>query len=167
MTAQPAGPEQPQGAWNAAPPQQPGPAPGLVYAGFWIRVLAWIIDAIALGIITGALSPIFGAGSIIPTTTGGFEIDYGANALGGLFGLIYFVGLWAWRGQTLGMMPFNLRVARAEDGGQIDWVRALLRYVGLIISFAVIFLGVIWVAFDRNKQGWHDKMARTVVVRPA
>lgn len=39
-------------------------------------------------------------------------------------------------------------------------------YRGAIISFAVILLGVIWVAFDRNKQGWHDKMARTVVVRP-
>lgn len=166
MTAQPAGPEQPQGGWTAAPPQ-PGPAPGLIYAGFWIRVLAWIIDAIALGIITGALSPLLGTGSLVPVGNGRFEMDYGANALGTLFGLIYFVGLWAWRGQTLGMMPFNLRVVRAEDGGQLDWVRALLRYVGLIISFAVILLGVIWVAFDRNKQGWHDKMARTVVVRPA
>jgi uncharacterized RDD family membrane protein YckC len=42
----------------------------------------------------------------------------------------------------------------------------LLRYVGLIISIVIFFLGVIWAGFDRRKQGWHDKMAGTVVVRP-
>jgi uncharacterized RDD family membrane protein YckC len=46
-------------------------------------------------------------------------------------------------------------------------VIALLRYVGLVISFAVILLGVIWVAFDGRKQGWHDKIASTLVVRDA
>jgi uncharacterized RDD family membrane protein YckC len=44
-------------------------------------------------------------------------------------------------------------------------VQGLLRYVGLIISFLVIFIGVIWVAFDPNKQGWHDKIAGTYVVK--
>jgi uncharacterized RDD family membrane protein YckC len=54
---------------------------------------------------------------------------------------------------------------RASDGSRPDWVVSLLRYVGLIISFAVIFIGVIWVAFDGRKQGWHDKIAGTLVVR--
>jgi uncharacterized RDD family membrane protein YckC len=80
-------------------------------------------------------------------------------------GLVYFVGLWVWKGQTLGMMPFGLWVVREEDGGQLDLTRALLRYVGLIVSFAAILIGVIWVAFDARKQGWHDKMARSLVVR--
>jgi uncharacterized RDD family membrane protein YckC len=48
----------------------------------------------------------------------------------------------------------------------VDVVRALLRYVGLIISIVVLLLGVIWIAFDSRKQGWHDKIAGTVVVRP-
>jgi uncharacterized RDD family membrane protein YckC len=150
--------------WNAAVPR-PGPAPGLAYAGFWIRLVAFIIDAVALGILSAALAPFFGTAQVVPTN--GFEIDYGANALSTLFGLAYFVGFWAWRGQTLGMMPFNLRVVRVDDGGSVDILRALLRYVGLIISFIVILLGVIWVAFDGRKQGWHDKMAGTVVVRQA
>jgi uncharacterized RDD family membrane protein YckC len=42
---------------------------------------------------------------------------------------------------------------------------ALIRYVGLIISCLVIFIGVIWAAFDANKQGWHDKIAGTYVVK--
>lgn len=167
MTEQPASAPPPADGWAGSPQRPTGPAPGLVYAGFWIRVLAWIIDAIALGIITSALGPAFGTGTVVPLEDGRFAIDYGAGGLSGLLGLVYFVGMWAWRGQTLGMMPFNLKVLRADDGGPVDVVRALLRYVGLIISFVVILIGVIWVAFDSRKQGWHDKMASTVVVRPA
>jgi len=87
------------------------------------------------------------------------------NAIGLLLDLIYFVGFWTWRGQSPGI-PFNMRIVLAADGGKVDVVRALLRYVGLIISIVVLFLGVIWVAFHRRKQGWHDKIAGTVVVRP-
>jgi uncharacterized RDD family membrane protein YckC len=94
-----------------------------------------------------------------------FEINYVSNALGTLFGLVYFVGFWSYRGQTPGMMPFRLWVVNLEDGARPDVVRAFLRYVGLIISFAVILLGVIWVAFDGRKQGWHDKIASTLVIR--
>jgi uncharacterized RDD family membrane protein YckC len=167
MSEQPAGtpPPQPDG-WAGNQQRPTGPAPGLAYAGFWIRLVAWIIDAIALGILTTALGPLLGTGSVVPLEDGNFRIDYGAGGLSGLLGLVYFVGFWAWRGQTLGMMPFNLRVLRADDGGPVDVVRALLRYVGLIISFVVLLIGVIWVAFDSRKQGWHDKMASTVVVRP-
>jgi uncharacterized RDD family membrane protein YckC len=64
------------------------------------------------------------------------------------------------------MIPFDMRVVMASDGSKPDWVRMLLRYVGLLISIAVLFIGVIWAGFDRRKQGWHDKIAGTVVVRP-
>jgi uncharacterized RDD family membrane protein YckC len=69
-----------------------------------------------------------------------------------------------WPGQTPGMKILNLKVIRT-DGSNLDLVQGLLRYVGLIISFLVIFIGVIWVAFDPNKQGWHDKIAGTYVVK--
>jgi uncharacterized RDD family membrane protein YckC len=140
------------------------------YGGFWIRVIAFILDAIILGVVTGALSPIFGQ-PIFQTetiTAGGnqFTINYTTGgALSGLLGLLYFVGFWSLRGQTPGQMPFRLRIVRASDGTRPDWIVALLRYVGMIISFAVILLGVIWVAFDGRKQGWHDKIAGTLVLR--
>jgi uncharacterized RDD family membrane protein YckC len=158
-------PQQPAD-WNAAAPSKAGPTAGLVYAGFWVRVLAFIIDGIALGILTAALAPLFGVGMMFDTTANRFEFDYAYSGLNTLLGLVYFIGFWAWRGQTVGMMPFNMRVVSAESGERIDVVRGLLRYVGLIISFAVILIGVIWVAFDGRKQGWHDKMANTLVVRP-
>jgi uncharacterized RDD family membrane protein YckC len=155
----------PAGAWQPAAPARPGPAEGVAYAGFWIRVVAWIIDGIALGILTGAIAPLVGVGQVITYEGTTFTVNYAANAVGTLIGLVYFVGFWSWRGQTVGMMPFQLWVVRVQDGARPDVVQAFLRYVGLIISFAVILLGVIWVAFDSRKQGWHDKMAQTLVVR--
>jgi uncharacterized RDD family membrane protein YckC len=152
-------------AWTPPEPVRAGPSTTVEYGGFWIRVLAWILDAIVVGVITSALAPLSGTGTIIDTGEGQFAINYGANAFGGLIGLVYFVGFWTLRGQTPGMIPFGLRVVKVADGSRPDWVSSLLRYVGLIISFVVIFLGVIWVAFDSRRQGWHDKIASTFVVR--
>ena len=155
-----------QPTWQAAPPAPPRPAEGVVFAGFWIRVVAWIIDAIALGILTAAIAPLAGGSTPVTVeTSGGVTVSYTTNAVGGLLGLIYFVGLWSWRGQTVGMIPFRLWVVNVADGTKPDVVRAFLRYIGLIISFVVLLLGVIWVAFDSRKQGWHDKLAQTVVIR--
>ena len=133
--------------------------------GIRVVPLTFVLDSLVIGIITTAIAP--GAFTFTQTGPNYFELNYGPSAFGGLVGLVYFVGLWAWRGQTAGMMLFKLRVVRADDGGDVDVVRSILRYVGLIISFAVILVGVIWVAFDGRKQGWHDKIGSTVVVRPA
>lgn len=161
----------PASGWNAAAAARPGPAAGLAYGGFWIRALAFVIDGFVIGLITLALLPLTGTGTMFELVQVGpnyynVHMDFGANAYSGLFGLVYFVGFWALRGQTPGMMPFKLRVVRADDGGNLDIVRSLLRYVGLIISFAAILIGVVWAAFDGRKQGWHDKIGGTVVVRP-
>jgi uncharacterized RDD family membrane protein YckC len=159
----------PASGWNAAVQLRRGPAVGLAYGGFWIRVVAFLIDGLVLGLITSPLAP--GAYTFDQTGPNYFELNYGATALSGIFstllGIVYFVGFWAWRGQTPGMMLFKLRVVRADDGGDVDIGRSLVRYLGLIVAFAAILIGVIWAAFDSRKQGWHDKIGGTVVVRPA
>lgn len=140
--------------------QQPMPAGGSLAgapkAGFWIRVGAYIIDAIILGIIGAAIGAIFS----LQTN--------GRSGLSLLLGLIYFTYFWSnsslWPGQTVGQKLLNLRVIKT-DGSDLDIGGGLIRYVGLVISFIVIFIGVIWVAFDPNKQGWMDKIAGTYVVR--
>jgi uncharacterized RDD family membrane protein YckC len=138
--------------------------PGWHYAGFWVRFLALILDAIVLTVISTALLPLTGAQFTM--TDNQLEVNAGANALSTLIGLLYFIGFWAWRGQTVGMMPFNMQVVSVADGKKIDAVRGLLRYVGYIISAIPLLLGFIWAAFDSRKQGWHDKIASTVVIRP-
>ena len=162
-------PPAPPSDWAAPPPAQAGPAAGLQYGGFWVRFLAIILDGIVIGVITSALAVFALGGNTFVTTTeaGAVAVNYTTNAFGALIGLLYFVGFWGWRGQTPGMIPFNMRIVMADDGRKPDWVRMLLRYVGLLIGIVIFFLGVIWAGFDRRKQGWHDKMAGTVVVRPA
>lgn len=167
MTDQPApptSPAAPEPSWAPAPSSRPGPMPGFHYAGFWVRFLALFLDGIVLGVITAALAPIWGPQVTVTGTQ--FTVNAQANAISTLLGLVYFIGFWAWRGQTVGMMPFNMRVVGVADGKKIDAVRGLLRYVGIIISIIPLFLGLIWAAFDARKQGWHDKIAGTVVIRP-
>jgi uncharacterized RDD family membrane protein YckC len=161
-------PAAPQPVWSAPPPPppggRPGPMPGWHYAGFWVRFLALILDAILLGVLSAALSPL--AGPQFTFTNNQVEWHATGNAVSTLVGLVYFIGFWAWRGQTVGMMPFNMQVVGVADGQKIDVVRGLLRYVGYIISAIPLLLGFIWAAFDARKQGWHDKIAATVVIRP-
>jgi uncharacterized RDD family membrane protein YckC len=171
-----------------------GPAPGYEYAGFWIRLVAFLIDLVPLLIVSFiVLAPLIGslADSFrdLPPAPRGADLEspeYQAwqalvmqrttnltaqftpiSGLLQLFSAVYYVGFWTWRGQTPGMMLFGLRVARETDGSPPGLARSILRYVGYFISQLVLFIGFIWVAFDSRKQGWHDKIAGTVVVRRA
>jgi uncharacterized RDD family membrane protein YckC len=125
-------------------------------AGWWTRFLAILIDFIALGIVTSILTSILYKGTD-PTSNSGLST---------LLGVIYYVYFWSsyGKGQTLGSRALKIRVVKT-DGSYLDLVGAFLRYVGLVISCIVIFIGVIWAAFDANKQGWHDKIAGTYVVK--
>lgn len=131
------------------------------YGGFWIRVVAYIIDIIILGVVNGIIDAIF---HVNPTSTAS-----GGSAPASLINLIidiaYFAGQWSYFGATLGQRVFKLRVVDANTGQQLGIGKALLRWVGLFVSFAVCFVGVIWVAFDARKQGWMDKIAGTLVLQ--
>ena len=145
---QPAGWTQPPaaasgGQWTQQ--TQVGPAPGLVFGGLWIRVVAYIIDFIPLAIVGAILR------SVSPVL--------------GLVTLLYLPLCWGLLGQTIGMMPFGLRVVRNEDGGKLTWSNVILRYIGWYVAFVVVFIGIIWVALDSRKRGWHDMIGGTVVVR--
>jgi hypothetical protein len=74
----------------------------------------------------------------------------------------YYVAAWKQTGQTLGHVVVGGRVV-GEDGKPITWGRALLRYLGFILSALVLSIGFLWIAFDKKRQGWHDKIARTYV----
>ena len=139
---------------QATMPAQTTTAP----AGFWIRVLAYVIDAVLVSVVASFV----GGGALRPSTDGGMNFDL--NGTGMLIGALYFVGAWILMGTTVGMRIFGMRIVMT-GGAKLTPVAAVIRFVGLIVSFAVIFIGVVWVAFDKNKQGWHDKLAGTYVVR--
>lgn len=133
--------------------------------GFWRRTFAYLLDGLILGLIGAVIGLAVGFGG---SAAGIRESDLQlfAQVLGSVIGLGYY--LWSWsargKGQTPAMRWLGIRVVRT-DGSYIGVGRAFGRWLGLSLSFLVLFIGVIWVAFDKNKQGWHDKMADTYVVR--
>lgn len=78
---------------------------------------------------------------------------------------ILIVGFWIYKQATPGKMAISARIVDARTGGRPSAGRFVIRYLGYFVSMLPLFLGIIWVAFDRRKQGWHDKLARTVVIR--
>jgi uncharacterized RDD family membrane protein YckC len=125
-------------------------------AGFWVRFFAILIDSIGVGIVSNIISSVMSSGPTSGTGTG----------INTLLSVLYFCYFWSAQGggQTLGMRVLNIKVIRT-DGSSLTILQAFIRYVGLIVSVACFFIGVIWAAFDANKQGWHDKIAGTYVVR--
>jgi uncharacterized RDD family membrane protein YckC len=88
----------------------------------------------------------------------------GGPPLGFLVMLAYFAGMWAWKGTTIGGIVLKLQLVR-YDGGRITFPVALVRGIAAAFSAVVLFLGFFWIAWDRDKQSWHDKIVGTVVVR--
>ena len=81
-----------------------------------------------------------------------------------LVALAYFVSMWMWKGTTVGGVVLKLQVVRT-DGNKITFPVAFVRSLGAALSVVVFFLGFLWIAWDREKEAWHDKMAGTAVVR--
>jgi uncharacterized RDD family membrane protein YckC len=114
------------------------------------RFFALVIDSIILGIVTGIVTSIFGnAGGIL-------------SFIVGCAYTWYF--LTRQNGQTPGKSLLKIRVVK-KDGSPIRDADAILRYVGYFINSFVIGLGWIWALFDSDRQGWHDKIASTYVVK--
>jgi uncharacterized RDD family membrane protein YckC len=72
--------------------------------------------------------------------------------------------MWKLKGTTIGGIVCHLQVVRV-DGRDIEWDTALVRALSAFLSLAPAGLGFIWIAFDAERQSWHDKIAGTVVVR--
>lgn len=123
--------------------------------GFLTRALATIIDIVVITIVNAILGAIL---------FGGDQVR--GSGLNLILGLAYYLYFWSsyGHGQTLGKRALGIRVVKT-NGSELTLVDALIRYVGFILSCIVLFIGVIWVAFDANKQGWHDKIASTYVVK--
>ena len=114
------------------------------------RFFALVIDSIILGVVTGIVTGIFGnAGGVLSFVVGCAYTWY---------------FLTRQNGQTPGKSLLKIRVVK-KDGTPIRDADAILRYIGYFINSFVIGLGWIWALFDSDRQGWHDKIASTYVVK--
>jgi uncharacterized RDD family membrane protein YckC len=128
----------------AAPAAASIAASGYPRAGFWIRMFALFIDLLLISVLA--------------------HLVLHTGKLNLLFLAAYGAVMWKIKGATLGGIICNLQVVRA-DGRELDWTTAIVRALGCFLSLIFLGLGFIWIAIDGDRQGWHDKIAGTLVVR--
>ncbi len=167
----------------------------LEYVGFWARVGASLVDTVlALLVLVPLLGLVFGKAAFDLTGADLTKLDLTgtdltSSALGNLMlsapaihesllarsehfllewllPALAVIAFWMARQATPGKMLISARIVSARTGGKPSAAQAIVRYLGYFVSTIPFCLGLIWVGLDRRKQGWHDKLAGTVVVRP-
>lgn len=137
------------------------------YAGFWIRALAYLIDSVLLITVQTALSLLINLtiGLLGIATEGNPAITTIIWLFGAVLSISYAVFFTGYCGQTPGKMALHIKVVRT-DGSPVSYGRAALREVlGKFISSILLGIGYLMVAFDNRKQGLHDKIADTYVIK--
>lgn len=122
--------------------------------GFWMRLLAYLIDSLFIAL------PSYALGAVV--LHGGLLAADGINLL---VAVLYFCYYWSsfGKGQTIGMQLLHMKVVKT-DGSPLTITNAFIRYIGFIIAAIPFDIGLIWVGLDARKQGWHDKIAGTYVI---
>jgi uncharacterized RDD family membrane protein YckC len=147
------------------------PVAGIQYGGFWIRVVAAIIDAVLLRVVVAPIGIIFGGLGMAGMMTG--LPHRGLRLLGGgLTAILLIFGSWLYEAfmesssyqATLGKMIFGMKVTDL-NGNRISFERATGRHFAKWLSGMILGIGYIMVAFTERKQGLHDLLAGTLVRR--
>lgn len=137
----------------------------LEYAGFWIRVGASLIDSILIIMLTYPLLVYIYGWDYFDGETTGWIAGTADFLLSWVAPAVAIVMFWIYRQATPGKMVLSLRVVDAATGNPPSAAQCVGRYLAYYPAMIPLFAGIIWVAFDKKKQGWHDKLAGTVVVR--
>ena len=130
------------------------------------RFLALLIDAVILGIIGFIVNSLIGGQQVTTSATGAtVAVNSTGSIISFIIGAVYYAVLFQiWNGQSVGKKLLGIRVIKT-DGSSATAVTGIIRYIGYYIDTFVIFIGWIWAFFDSKKQGWHDKLAGTIVVK--
>lgn len=136
----------------------------VAYVGFWKRVVAAIIDTlILLVVIVPLLLAIYGREYLARVFEGGFA-GFWDIMLQVVLPAVAAILFWKYQGATPGKMVISAKIIDATSGGPPATGRLVLRYFAYLVSLIPLGLGFLWIAIDRRKQGFHDKIANTVVV---
>ena len=153
---------------QSQPSTQVGAEPGhesdtqIRYAGFWIRTGAAIIDSLlVLMVVMPLLTSIYGTDYWLTEVNMQGPLDALINYVLPAVAVILF---WVYKSATPGKMLTKLKIVDARTLGHPTTPQFVGRYLGYYLATLPLLLGIIWVAFDKRKQGWHDKLAGTVVI---
>ncbi len=137
----------------------------LEYAGFWIRVAAALIDTLLFLIVMSIpLTLIYGTSYWTDTEGPAIKGTWDA-LLQYVVPIVATIWFWVKFMGTPGKMILRLKIVDAKTGQAIKTPKAIGRYLGYYVSIIPLMLGIFWVGIDKRKQGFHDKLAGTVVIR--
>jgi uncharacterized RDD family membrane protein YckC len=146
---------------TAPRPIKASAVPAHDYATFWQRAVALLVDWLIVVVIAMPIIVVaFGAAyfSLDPVRrSGDLAIALAVGAL--------IVGFWRYCGATPGKLAVGIRIVDAHTGAAPSTGRLVIRLLCYLVSAAPLYLGFLWAALDRRKQGWHDKIAGTVVIQ--
>lgn len=130
------------------------------YLHFVSRVTAGMVDIILQGLVMVPVIMVF-----FPDLLSQKEPSQAFQWAAALVQTVVLVGFWLSTQSTPGKMLFHSRIVDADTGLKPTSKQFVIRYAGYIISSVFMGAGFLWAAFDKRNQGWHDKMANTVVVQ--
>lgn len=130
------------------------------YVGFWLRFVAVIIDSVLVTIVLYPILALFF----------GWRLEYeglgvGSTLLSYLLPAAVVVLFWIYKSATPGKMIIGAKIVDAKTGGKPSTGQLIGRYLGYYLSSLIFCLGFMWAGWDPRKQGWHDKLAGTLVVK--
>jgi uncharacterized RDD family membrane protein YckC len=135
------------------------------YVGFWARVCAALIDTVLIVAVTlPLLLAVYGWAYFDEETKSGLVAGPTDAFLSWVLPALVSIGFWLTKQATPGKMVVSAKVVDAKTGGTLSVGQSIGRYLGYFVSALPLGLGILWVAFDPRKQGWHDKLAGTLVV---
>ena len=134
----------------------------LAYAGFWVRFAAFVIDSVLVVAVTlPILYAVYGDEYFSVESAMKGPVDLRVSWVLPAVAVVMF---WVYRSATPGKMVLSTCIVDARTGAQPSARQCIVRYLGYYVSIFGCGLGFLWIAFDPRKQGWHDKLAGTVVV---
>lgn len=151
------------------------------YVGFRARFLAFLIDsAWLMALLIPVLYLLFGVNYIDDaraalgelgaalegqTPQAAPETSIGQEIVTWIIAIVPIMLFWIFRSSSPGKMAVKAHIVDARTGGPISQKQSVIRYIGYFVSLLPLCLGFLWIAFDKRKQGWHDHLAKTLVVK--
>ena len=132
---------------------------GVTYASFGRRVMATVIDSILLLMLMYLMVMLFGMDEMF--------LDIEAHAFPTLFdlvSLIIIIALWVRYGATPGKMLLDCKIVDSRTGADLKITQSIIRYFGYIVAMVPLFIGIFWILVSKRNQGFHDLLAKTVVL---
>ena len=133
------------------------------YVGFWMRTWASVLDTILVLSVVLTLGWMMYGDAYFAESTEAFSGP--ADMLLSIFPMLATIVFWRYRSATPGKMAISARIVDAKTGGRPSTGQLIGRYFAYILSSLPLGLGFFWIGWDKQKQGWHDKLAGTAVVR--